>query len=256
MPTTATSTQISFNTTVKVNGVNASTFLSNETYGNAYVNAMAASTNISASDITIVDVIDSTDRRLLRTGVIRELVSTGVLVKTEIRVIVEDKGYASTESNVLYEAIKSTIATSVTTGQFGMALVTAASKLNIQVVITVDDSFAPIVDAVVILIERTANPTMTPTVSPDDDDDKTGFSLFGLEEDFSIVIVAAIGFGGLLFFSILFYIGLNQYNTVAAVATNSVAINPTEKGPVEGDNAIVIKQNDIVKGVDLNETAL
>jgi hypothetical protein len=208
-PTSQTRTSLSFNTVVKVDGVDASMFLNNSLYTVAYIDAMAAASNISAADITVTNVIDSNSRRFLRETVSRDLLASSVLVTTLIKVIIEDSDLVSNDGMQLYEVLKTAIVTSTSSGTFGKKLATETAKHSLPAAITVDDAYVVMVDDPVIEEERTVTPSQSPTSAPDDDD---ALSLFGLSSDESIGVLVVFAIGGLVFFVLIAFLVLRLCN--------------------------------------------
>lgn len=196
---------MSFNTEAKVDGINATEFMNDPALGESYIDAMSATTNVSADSITIVNITDADDigdeRRYLRASVSRELATSGVLIETEIKVILEKIGKKSTDGQAVFDTLSESVSTSVSIGSFGKKLDKAAAARGVTKPVVVDKEFPVTNKPPVIVQQRTATPTAVPTLSPtpgptaeavDEDDDSDGFSLFGLETGASIGALVGI----------------------------------------------------------------
>lgn len=244
VPTTVTETSLSFNTAAKVDGINATEFMNDPALGESYIDAMAATTNVSTDSILIVNVTDADDadeeRRYL--SVSRELLSVSALIETKITVILEKIGKKSTEGLDVFETLSKSVSTSVASGSFGKKLQEAADLRGVTKPVAVDDTFNVVTKQPVIVQQRTATPTTTPTLDPTqaptvEKDDDAGFSIFGLDTGASIGVLVVIVIG---FFTVL---GVAGYLVFSNTSDAKTAVAPVVTDPAGLVDPVLAKTN-------------
>ena len=216
---------MSFNTEAKVDGFNATEFLNDPALGESYVDAMAATLNVTADSILIINVTDADevdeDRRFL--SVSRELLSSATLVETQITVILEQLGKKSTEGLEDFDTLSKSVSSSVSSGSFGQKLQAAALERGVAKPVAMDMTFQVVAKKPVIVQQRTASPTTTPTLFPTltptgrDADDGIGFSLLGLNTADSIGALVGIILGCFVIGAIAVYVVTHKSAGKAAV---------------------------------------
>lgn len=235
-PTPATETSVTFTTAAKVDGVNSTDFDNDPALGESYIDAMAATTNISVDSITIVSVTDSDDesRRFLRDA--RVLLSSSVIVETELSVILENIGKQSTDGMSFFQEITNAVSSGVSSGSFGKKLETAAASRGVTKPVAVDTGFQVVATDPIIVQQRTVAPTSSPTLAPaggDDDDNAGAFSIFGLKSNDSIGVLIAIIVVGLCILVVIVYVFFFHGGEEEIVTKNDIYEGTND------DNAIV-----------------
>ena len=249
-PSFATETILLFNITIKVDGLNSTQFIANQNISYAYIAAIARASNISTSEIRIITVLDTfipsvvgRSQNLRRGGTYPSQRSLGsyhnVYVKTLLNIMVEDKGYESSNAEALYEAIGRTVNDSVTLGKFSSLLADAAAEYVVEILLDVDTSFYPVIEEATVITERTLAPTATPS---------TDTSPKPKDEELSIIFITIIVIAAIFICTTIGVIAFRQ----RVPSKCNIKVSPRE-AESKGKNKAAVKSSDIDSGDSRNE---